>query len=174
MRFHSSLHGLTFRKCETCNSDISICPYNPRPRCNLHRFYKCLICEEKYVDYTHECKLIEHQLECKYHKKFVKIDENVYEDVKSKIKFIHVPDEHSVPSLLKYGDCYVFIKVGEYILRYDTLIGFFARIKHCNNCGTTIGIKRCSGCKAVYYCSPICQTKDYKIHKNKCLAKGLN
>lgn len=126
------------------------------------------------VDHTHKCKLIEHQLQYKYHKKFVEIEENVYQDVESKINFIHVTDERSVPSLLKYGNCYVFIEVGTYFIRYDTLNGFFARIKHCNNCGTTIGLKRCSGCKSIYYCSVICQSADYKIHKNKCLAKGVN
>jgi hypothetical protein len=168
------LYGLTLQKCEVCDRNISVCPYT-RPRCMEHRFFKCLICKEIDVDHTHKCKLIEHQLQRKYHKKFIKTEEeNVYQDVESKINFIHVTDKHSIPSLLKYGDCYVFMEVGNYIMRYDTMFGIFTKLKHCRNCGSTIGLKRCSGCKSVHYCSTICQSANYKIHKNKCRAKGVN
>lgn len=167
------LYGLTLKKCEVCSRFVSVCPYN-RPRCFEHRFFNCFVCKEIDVDYTHKCKLIEHQLSCKYHKKFIKTEENVYQDIESKINFICVKDEHSIPSLLKYADCYVFIEVGTYIMRYDTIFGIFTKLNHCWNCGTTIGIKKCSGCKSVHYCSLICQSANWKIHKNKCLAKGVS
>lgn len=167
------LFALTLKKCELCYLSVSVCPYT-RPRCFEHRFFDCSVCKEIDVDYTHKCKLIEHQLQRKYHKKFIKIEENVYQDVESEINFIRVNDEHSIPSLLKYADCYVFIEVGTYIMRYDTMFGIFTKLNHCRNCGTTKNIKKCSGCKSVHYCSTICQSANWKIHKNKCLAKGVN
>lgn len=38
----------------------------------------------------------------------------------------------------------------------------------CANCKTSNCTKRCSACKAVYYCSDVCQKSDWKAHKEQC------
>jgi hypothetical protein len=40
----------------------------------------------------------------------------------------------------------------------------------CSKCSSAADLRRCSGCKAVYYCSSTCQTGDWKRHKPACKA----
>lgn len=35
----------------------------------------------------------------------------------------------------------------------------------CKVCGTTTGLRRCSRCKSVYYCSQVHQRSDWPVHK---------
>ncbi|KAI6139859.1 hypothetical protein EDD17DRAFT_335437 [Pisolithus thermaeus] len=43
---------------------------------------------------------------------------------------------------------------------------------HCSGCAGTpaSGLKRCSGCRKVWYCTPTCQNGDWPIHKSECAA----
>lgn len=164
------LAGSRKNECEICKTQIQCCPNSKLKRCRLHI---CIVCKEGISNNGHKCKLIEHQLQALYgHALFVKKEENVYQDIRSKIYFIHVKDEHSIPNLLDYIDCYVFIEVGKHIMRLSKSKFYSDNLNHCNHCGTTINIKKCSRCKNIYYCSVICQSADWKIHKIKCLAKG--
>ncbi|PHH70322.1 hypothetical protein CDD80_6099 [Ophiocordyceps camponoti-rufipedis] len=47
------------------------------------------------------------------------------------------------------------------------------RVEKCAFCGTkagieTVNLRRCSGCKLVWYCSKECQSRHWKIHRTKC------
>ncbi|KAK5578095.1 hypothetical protein RB653_003048 [Dictyostelium firmibasis] len=67
-------------------------------------------------------------------------------------------------------------KKGEKIMKIEPYVWSVA--KHgivCDEClknkldlGEGKTLKRCSGCKLVYYCSTDCQTKSWKIHKREC------
>ncbi|TFY83087.1 hypothetical protein EWM64_g923 [Hericium alpestre] len=41
---------------------------------------------------------------------------------------------------------------------------------YCRRVTTTVGLKKCSGCKAVYYCGDDCQAEHWKQHKSLCKA----
>jgi len=43
-------------------------------------------------------------------------------------------------------------------------------VKVCNVCKSVEGLKKCGRCKAVSYCGPTCQKKDWPEHKKKCIA----
>lgn len=38
----------------------------------------------------------------------------------------------------------------------------------CKVCGTMSGLRRCSRCKSVYYCSQVHQQVDWRVHKIEC------
>lgn len=38
----------------------------------------------------------------------------------------------------------------------------------CNVCGSLNGLRRCSRCKSVYYCSQVHQQVDWRVHKIEC------
>ncbi len=39
----------------------------------------------------------------------------------------------------------------------------------CQKCGAPADQRRCSGCKAVFYCSRLCQVADFRTHKKLCV-----
>ena len=53
--------------------------------------------------------------------------------------------------------------------------------RSCAECGLLLGYgaekgpkggaKKCAGCKSVFYCSRVCQKKDWKVHKASCILK---
>lgn len=47
--------------------------------------------------------------------------------------------------------------------------------RKCNHCGGTSGLKLCSGCHKVWFCSNKCQTKDWKgDHKGACKTRNAH
>ena len=34
--------------------------------------------------------------------------------------------------------------------------------------GGAVALKRCANCRAIFYCSPACQKKNWKMHKKVC------
>lgn len=38
----------------------------------------------------------------------------------------------------------------------------------CKVCGSVTGLRRCSRCKSVYYCSQVHQQVDWRVHKIEC------
>lgn len=80
---------------------------------------------------------------------------------------------------------YICIHCNEYVHYCINGIGCGKRMqeKHqlvckkckCKYCGTRrlpSDIKKCSGCKKVYYCNETCQKKHWKHHKRRCSHSG--
>lgn len=45
----------------------------------------------------------------------------------------------------------------------------------CTSCGTALhGMKKCAGCKLVYYCSKFCQQNHWTVHKEQCHLASRN
>lgn len=53
------------------------------------------------------------------------------------------------------------------VSRFSLSLGSVATLK-CEACENTTGLKLCSGCKTVRYCSDACSTADWKKHKKLC------
>lgn len=67
----------------------------------------------------------------------------------------------------KYKELDKFLKNNG--LRGMTLIDTnYEGARRCANCGAVTGVKRCSGCLEIYYCSTECQKFHWTIHKVQC------
>lgn len=44
----------------------------------------------------------------------------------------------------------------------------------CKVCGSLNGLRRCSRCKSVYYCSQVHQQVDWRVHKIECKKFATN
>lgn len=42
----------------------------------------------------------------------------------------------------------------------------------CGNCGKNSGLKKCTACSGIFYCSTKCQVKDWPLHMRSCLSNG--
>ena len=55
--------------------------------------------------------------------------------------------------------------------KYATILGNIAMFKECNYNGCNkkdVILKRCKKCVSVYYCSRLCQKKDWLNHRRVC------
>ncbi|EGC39312.1 hypothetical protein DICPUDRAFT_147973 [Dictyostelium purpureum] len=52
--------------------------------------------------------------------------------------------------------------------QHNIVCDYCLKNKNNENLNTTISLKRCTGCKLIYYCSIDCQKKAWPIHKHEC------
>ena len=169
--------------CDSCGGRHVnlVCPNIP-PRCRTHRIYQCYGCDMVIDPMAyHRCETalsrVKRSLGIAQYRLW-KDGSSIYVPI---MNTLYVSDPDNIPSLLQFD--HVTVRLAEFSEEMDnflmehTLHGTDCQVgewfpeKFCQSCMTTVQakLKRCSGCRAVWYCGVECQKLHWKAHKKECL-----